>query len=102
MAVDALLWYAVIAGPAAVALSQLAGYAMVKPVCASGHPFVLTLISLAALAVSLSGVWTGWRRRTEMRDTRDFVASVAICLSLLTTLLIVMQAYPRFVLSPCE
>jgi hypothetical protein len=102
MAVDIVLWYAVIVGPAAVAMSQLAGYALVKPVCASGHPFVLTLISLVALALSLSGAWIGWTRRTERYDTRDFVACVAIWLSLLTSLLIAMQAYPHFVLSPCE
>jgi hypothetical protein len=37
-----------------------------------------------------------------MHDTRDFVASVAIWLSLLTSLLIAMQAYPHFLLNPCE
>lgn len=108
----ALLWFAVLAGPAAVAANQFAGYALVKWVCASGHTYVLTGIAIAMLGVSLAGAWIGWGCRERLRDAREhggqiidrsyFVAMVGIGLALISALLIVMQAYPRFLLSPCE
>lgn len=107
-----LLWFAVLAGPLAVALNMGAGYALVKWSCATGHAGVLTAISAAALAVALAGAWAGWRCREQLRDATEyggrivdrsyFVALVGIGLSLLTALVVVMQAYPHFVLSPCE
>jgi len=107
-----LLWFALLAGPAAVAVNMLAGYALVKWVCASGHKSVLTLISLAALGLAVAGAWVGWTCRQRLRDANEhggriidrsyFVAIVAIGLASINVLLIVVQAFPRFVLSPCE
>jgi hypothetical protein len=108
----ALVWFAVLAGPAALVLNQLAGYALVKWACASGHVGVLTSIAAASLALAAAGGWIGWvcRRRTHgagehgggIEDRTRFMAIVGIGLSVLMGLLIVLQAYPQFVLSPCE
>ena len=108
----ALLWFAFLAGPTAVVLNQLPGYALVKWACATGHATVLTAISVGALLLALLGAWAGWLCRVQLRDaTVDggrivdrsyFVAIVAMTFALLNALLIVLQAYPRFVLSPCE
>jgi hypothetical protein len=108
----ALLWFGVLAGPVAVATNMLAGYALTKWACASGHTFVLTGIASAMLIVALSGVWVGWSCRQRLLDANEhggaivdrsyFAALVAIGLSLITCLLIVLQAFPHFVLSPCE
>jgi hypothetical protein len=107
-----LLWFAVLVSPAAVALNQLTGYMLVKWACASGHKNVLTAISVAALLLTIAGAWVGWRCRDRLRDANEhggrvtdrsyFVAIVAVGLAALNALLIVLQAFPRFVLSPCE
>ena len=108
----ALLWFAVLAGPAALFANQFAGYALVKWACASGHTYVLTGIAIAMLCLALAGTWVGWTCRNRLRDATEyggriidrsyFVAIVGVGLGLLTALLIVMQAYPHFILSPCE
>ena len=108
----ALLWFAVLAGPTAVTLNMFAGYALVKWACASGHANVLTAIALVSLVLALAGAWVGWSCRGRLRgadeqggrivDRSYFIAVTATGLALLNALLIVMQAYPRFVLSPCE
>ena len=108
----ALLWFAVLAGPAAVAANQFAGYALVKWVCASGHTYVLTAIDIAMLGLALAGFWVGWSCRDRLRDATEdggriidrsyFAAIVGIGLALTAAFLIVMQTYPHFILSPCE
>jgi hypothetical protein len=108
----ARLWFAVLAGPVAVALNMLIGYALVKWACAGGRTYVLTSVAVVTLALALSGTWVGWTCRAQIGDANEhggrivdrsyFVALVAIGLSALTALLVVMQAYPHFVLSPCE
>jgi hypothetical protein len=106
------LWFAVLAGPIAVALNIFIGYALVKWACAGGRTYVLTVVAAFTLALAMSGAWVGWTCRAQVRgatehggrviDRSYFGALVAIGLSLLNALLIVMQAYPHFVLSPCE
>ena len=106
------LWFSVLAGPAAIALNILAGYALVKWACATDRTFVLTAIAVAMLGLALAGGWVGWRCREQLRDANEhggrimdrsyFAAVVGIGLATLSALLIVMQAYPHFVLSPCE
>jgi hypothetical protein len=108
----ALLWFAVLAGPAALFANQFAGYALVKWACASGRTYVLTGMAIATLGVALAGAWVGWTCRGRLRDATEsggriidrsyFVAIVGIGLALITALVIVMQAYPHFFLSPCE
>jgi hypothetical protein len=107
-----LLWFSVLAGPAALFANQFAGYALVKWACATGNTFVLTAIDVAMLAVALAGAWVGWRCRARLREATEyggsiidrsyFLAIVGMGLALVTALLIVMQAYPHFILSPCE
>jgi len=108
----ALLWFAVLAGPAALFANQFAGYALVKWACASRRTYVLTGIAIVMLGVALAGAWVGWMCRSRLRDATEsggriidrsyFVAIVGIGLALITAFLIVMQAYPHFILSPCE
>jgi hypothetical protein len=108
----ALLWFAVLAGPIAVATNMFAGYALTKWACASGHTFVLTLIALAMLVLALTGAWVGWGCRQQLLDGNEqggrivdrsyFVAMVAVGFACINALLIVLQSFPHFVLSPCE
>ncbi|HXD18328.1 MAG TPA: hypothetical protein VN654_15040 [Vicinamibacterales bacterium] len=107
-----LLWFAMLAGPAAVAVNMGAGYALVKWACAGAHASMLTAISLATLLLAFAGAWIGWTCRARLRDANEdggrivdrsyFIAIIATGFAVLNAFLIVMQAYPRFVLSPCE
>lgn len=107
-----LLWFAVLAGPAAVATNMLAGYALTKWACASGRTVVLDVIAGVALLLALAGAWVGWSCRLRLRgaiehggrivDRSYFGSLVGTSVALLNALLIVLQAFATFVLSPCE
>ena len=107
-----LLVTAVLLAPAAWALNELVGYALVKPVCANGHKLILTGVSLLMLAMVATGGWLGWSSFVQLRgatekggtriDRAYFLALVAIGFNLLIGLLIVTAAVPPFLLDPCE
>lgn len=107
-----LLWIAVLLAPAAWAFNQLVGYALVKPVCASGHTILLNAISIAALAMVIGGASIGWSCFVRLRDAREegartidrsyFMAVVAMGFNALVAVLILTAAVSPFVLSPCE
>ena len=107
-----LLWFAVLAGPAALFANLFAGYALVKWACGTGQTFVLTAIDVAMLALALAGAWVGWMCRNRLQGANEhggriidrsyFVASIGVGLAVINALLIALQAYPHFVLSPCE
>jgi hypothetical protein len=107
-----LLWTSFFLAPLAWAFDQSLSYALVKWVCATGHKNVLTVISLAALAMTGAGGRLGWVQLQRLRDAREdggrqpdrsyFLAVVAIGFNVLIALLIVTAAVPRFILSPCE
>jgi len=88
------------AGPAGWAFTQGAGYAVVKPVCAGGNPYVLGLIALVGLMVTGAGAWLAWRRSSSLRavavdnggrdiDRSHFLAMIAVALNALIALLII-------------
>ena len=107
-----LLWTAVLSGPVAWFLDQGLSYMLVKPVCTAGGRDVLTVISVAALAMAGAGGYTGWRCFAQLRGATDdggrlvdrsyFMAVVGISLNVLVALLIVTAGVSRFLLSPCE
>ena len=108
----ALLWFAMLAGPVALALNLGVGYALVKWACAGDHGLVLTALAAVSMALALAGTWVGWSCRAQLAGANEhggrivdrsyFVAIVAVGFSLMNALLIVMQAYATVVLSPCE
>jgi hypothetical protein len=99
----AWLMAALFAGPAGWVLTQGAGYAVVKPACAGGNPFLLGAIALVGLVIASAGAWLGWRRSASLRavatdngghdiDRSYFIAVVATGLDVLIALLIVTTA----------
>jgi hypothetical protein len=99
-------------GPLAVSLDLFVGYALVKPLCASGQPYLLRTMSLAALLIAGAGAFIGWKclfRLTgkahddggRVIDRSYFVALVAIGLDVLCAALILTAAGAR-ALVPCE
>jgi hypothetical protein len=108
----ALLWASLLLGPFAVALDLLIGYALVKPLCASGDPEMLRAVSLGALAATGISTALGISCFTRLRrtavedggrviDRSYFTALVAIGLNVLCALLILTAAGARIVMS-CE
>jgi hypothetical protein len=106
------LWVAVLSGPAAWALNQVLGYALVKPSCFAGTTATLVGLAGVTLLMSLAGAWTAWSCFLQLRDadiTGDrredrskFVAISGLGLNLLLALLILTSASAHFLLSPCE
>ena len=108
-----LLWTSFLAGPAAWAVNQGVGYALMKPVCAGAIPYVLWAIAAASFALAGAGGWIGWRCLRMLRataaedggrvpDRSFFLAIIAIALNGLIALLVVTSLIPQFLLSPCE
>ena len=108
----ALLWISLLLGPLATASDLLVGYALVKPLCGRGHPEMLRLISVAALAVVAIGGAIGATCFARLRhtaiddggrvvDRSYFFAVVAIGLNVVCAILIVTAGGARLVIS-CE
>ena len=107
-----LLVVALLIAPAAWALNQLLGYALVKPVCAGGSPLILTALSAAALAAVIAGAWIAWRCLAKLpadgassgylEDRSRFLAVVGLSLNLLIAVLILTAGASPFILHPCE
>ena len=107
-----LLWLGVLSGPAAWALNQLIGYALVKPACAGHAGPMLTLVSAATLAVIIVGAAISWSCLVRLRDANltgarvedrsYFMALGGLSLNVLLGLLVLTAATSPFLLSPCE
>ncbi len=110
---DVLLWFAVLAGPLAFALAELASYSLAPTACWLGHPLVLYIVPLAPLLVVLAGAALAWRRRhreppgsTETGDAGDsrsrFMALAGFWLCLGFALAIVAFTLPPLLLRVCD
>lgn len=107
-----LLWTTVLSGPAAWALNQLVGYALVKPVCAADARFVLFLVAAVTFAITVAGGWKAWTLLQMLRgahpqgarreDRSHLLAVGGVALNALLGLLILTHATSIYLLSPCE
>ena len=107
------LWTGILAGPVAWLLQMQTSYALVPWACATGHVFVLHLVTLAGLLIAAAGAWLAWRdwRRfgkewpkgkggPQMR--RRFMAVLGLLTSVMFFLVILAQGIPSFILNPCQ
>lgn len=108
-----LLWTSMLSGPLAFALNHQVGYALVKWACSREQRFLLTLVAVVTFGLAMWGAYLGWTCLAQVKDAADdrggtpvdrsyFMALVAIGLDLLIALLIVLTAFPQYILSPCE
>jgi hypothetical protein len=110
---DVQLVTAVLAGPLAWALAEVASYSLAPTACWLGHPLVLYLAPLVPLLAVLAGAGVAWRRwhrepagSTEKGDPRDsrarFMALAGFCLCLAFALAILAFGLPPLLLKVCD
>jgi hypothetical protein len=108
----ALLLLGVLSGPAAWAVNQLVGYALVKPSCFAGQRTTLIAVSAITFLVATTGGLISWSCLMKLRhahpkgggveDRSQMLAITGVALNALLGLLILTAASAQFLLSPCE
>jgi hypothetical protein len=107
------LWVGILAGPLAWAFDLTASYAIVKWVCRTGSYGVLSLFTIASLAVVGAGAAVSWIALLRTADDRPtdggrprqrarFMAVLGLVSSGLFALQILAGAIPRWVLDACQ
>ena len=108
---DEVSWFAIGAGPFAVALHQVGNYVLVDVACRKGPHLPLHIVSALSLIVALSGAlvaWRDWAHHPGRLDGHDmsgrsrFIALVALLFGLLCALVIAAQAIAEFYFDPCQ
>lgn len=107
-------WFSLLAPPVAFLAQLEANFAMVRPLCARDDRLPLHLVTLGAIlvcAAALLVAWRAWRSVagpwpdyvTPAPSPRSrFMAALGMLTSGLFLVLLLAQAIPAFVLSPCQ
>lgn len=106
------LWFGLLAAPAAWFLHLTVNYSLVRYACATGAPWILHLVTLAALALAGTGGWVAWRnwRRTGrpaettgggVEGRSRFMAVGGVAASAFFALVILAAELPNLFLEPC-
>jgi hypothetical protein len=107
------VWLGISAGPVGWALDLGFSYALAQHACSTGHFYVLHVISLICFVLALTGfvlAFGTYRHLPEKadkqghlpRDRAFFLSLVGIVMSLFFAAIIIAEAVPRWVLSPCS
>jgi hypothetical protein len=102
----------VLIGPLAFGADLLISYSLVQHACSTGHHYVLHLVSGVSFVIALFGTWLSLRQYQAVRNANDeggspfdrahFLALLGITSSLWFALVIIANAVPRYILSPCD
>jgi heme/copper-type cytochrome/quinol oxidase subunit 2 len=109
----AALWYGILVPPLSFGADLLLSYALVAHACSTGHFYLLHLITIIAVLVTLSAGLLAWREYNRIpRDANDeggspidrahFMAIGAMIWSAAFVIVIIANAVPRWILSPCD
>jgi hypothetical protein len=107
------LWAGILAGPVAWALDLTLSYSLVQWTCGGGHPIVLHVISLFAVAITAGGAFASWRALhsvpegapddgSQPEQRGRFMALLGLSMSALFGLVVIAAAIPRWVLDACQ
>jgi hypothetical protein len=107
------LWASILLGPIAWAIDFVLGYAVVHHECSTGAMRWLYVSSVIAVLVSLFAAYLGWdcNRRLPREVPEDAgtvlgrsraMALAGIGMGLWFAVIIIAEAVPRFLLSPCD
>ena len=108
-------WPALLVAPSLALTNLGVTYALVTPSCTRQSMLAPNLVSAAFLAVCIWmswGAWRNWRTSKIERgpdagdtdaapDRRPFLALVAVMVGALSSLVVLAQWFPQWVLSPC-
>lgn len=102
----------VLIGPLAFGADLLLSYIMVQHACSTGHGYVLHAISIVCFLIVLGGAWMSWQQYQNAREGNDeggspldrshFLGLLGAVSSLFFAVVIIANAVPRFILSPCD
>jgi len=109
----ALIWWTMFAGPFAWACDLGFSYALEQHTCSTGHHYVLHVITVVCGLIALSGLAAGRTAYSVLPeeasdegvrpiDRTHFQVLFGIVISLAFTVVIVAEAVPRWILSPCQ
>jgi hypothetical protein len=102
----------VVLGPLAFGADLLLSYMLVPHSCSTGHFYVLHAISIVCFLIVLGGAWMSWLQYQNAREGNDdggspldrshFLGLLGTVTSLFFAVVIIANAVPRFILSPCD
>ena len=109
----AFVWWTMFSGPFAWACDLGFSYVLEQHTCSTGHHYVLHVITVVCALIALSGFAAGWaayhslpREATDEgvrpMDRTHFQIIFGIVFSLAFTVVIVAEAVPRWIMSPCQ
>jgi hypothetical protein len=107
------LWAGVFSGPVGWALDVGISYAVVPWACEMNHPNLLHLFSALGLALVVAGAFVSYRCLASLPresntdgghavDRSRFLAVLGLAMNALFLLVVLANAVPRFILSPCH
>jgi hypothetical protein len=110
---DYALWAGILAGPVASALDEVVSYALTQHACSTGNFIILHLMGLFALCLIAVGAVQSWMVLVRLPEQADqeaggaldrsrFMAISGLVLCVIFATVVIAQAIPRFVLSPCD
>ena len=100
----AALWGGLLLAPTGFLINLELGYALVPAACRTGRTLPLHLVHLACLMLAVVGIQVARGNRGPSDHTAQawFMGQLGVAVGLLFALVIISQAIPGFVLSPCE
>ena len=99
-------------GPLAFGADLLLSYILVQHACSTGHFYVMHAISVVCFLIVLAGAWMSWQQYQYASQGSDdggspldrthFLGLLGTASSLFFAVVIIANAVPRFLLSPCD
>jgi hypothetical protein len=106
------LWVGWLAGPVAWTLHLMVSYLLVEWVCATGNVWTLHAVTVATALLAAVGASVAWRqwaaagrawpRSGGGRSPDRFLAVGGLIISAFSTLIILAEGIPNFILSACQ
>jgi hypothetical protein len=105
-------WFGVLGAPLAWVADHSISYAITQHACSTGQFFQLKIVSVVMLAIAVLAVLVAWRNRVHASGTdssdaasafgrTNFMGMLGLLMSLFFTAVIIANAVPRFILTPC-